>query len=71
MINHMVQWFGPGFGPGFGHMVQGLEINLVFWNNPAGSEPSGLLIVPVKDDVKMTSIGERGKCRNVKIYKAV
>ena len=47
----------------------GLEI--VFWNNPAGSEPSGLLIVPVKDDVKMTSIGERGKCRNVKIYKAV
>ena len=48
-----------------------LEIHLVFWNNQAAIGPSGLLIVPVKDDVKMTSIGERGECRNVKIDKAV
>ena len=58
MINHMVQFYGSS-----GNSSCVLK-------QPAIG-PSGLLIVPVKDDVKMTSIGERGECRNVKIDKAV
>ena len=43
----------------------------MLWNNPAGSEPSGLLIVPVKDDVKMLGIRIDNKLSFIKQYEHV